>query len=138
MFCKIVTSSGTVYLNKVKHSNDQLFTRPVNLSFNLELENIFKKSIEANITLPNRLLTELDKQISRIEATKDMEATYSLHAYMTTGFGIIISFTISAFTSCLASCILNKKLKDQRTAITHQIAEFMVPNTLRDALEDKE
>ena len=137
VFCKIVISSGTAYLNKVKHSNDQFFTRPANLSFNLELENIFKKSIEANITLPNLLLTELDKQISGIEASENMEANYSLHAYMTTGFGIIISFTISAFTSCLVSCILNKKLKDQRTAITHQIAEFMVPNTLREALEDK-
>lgn len=63
-----------VYLNKIKHDNDQFFTRTANLRFNLEFKNIFKKSAKANITLPNQLLTELDKRMAGIEAGDNMEA----------------------------------------------------------------
>ena len=129
--CKVTTQIAEAYLNKNSMVSPKVLNRKIDLSFGKYFENVMNEAEKSNISMPNKLLNELNEQVEDLKSHAGLSDTQNDHSIMFAGTALAFAIAFMLLVTCLLLRYGKRKLREQECKNTKRVSDFILQNSIK-------
>ena len=86
---------------------------------------------KSNISMPNKLLNELNEQVEDLKSHAGLSDTQNDHSIMFAGTALAFAIAFMLLVTCLLLRYGKRKLREQECKNTKRVSDFILQNSIK-------